>query len=173
MSAHPDPVGFTHLEDDVSTADLPGAGSRGMTWLQQLALAVGVIYTLIGVIGFFITGFGDFFGNMNGSSMSHDDTLLGFMINPAHNVVHILIGVVGIALSRTLKGARAYGLLLLVGYGAAFVYGLFAIDQEWDFLNLNWADNILHVVTAVVGAIIAFGPVKTVTVERGRDTSLR
>ena len=89
-----------------------------MTWPQQLALVFGVIYTLIGVIGFFITGFGDFFGNMNGSSMSHDHTLLGFMINPAHNVVHILIGVVGIALSRTLKGARTYGLLLLVGYGA-------------------------------------------------------
>ena len=157
----------------MSTADLPGAGSRGFTWPQQLSLAFGAIYTLIGVIGFFITGFGDFFGNMNGSTMSHDDTLLGFMINPAHNVVHILIGLAGIALSRTLKGARTYGLLLLVGYGAAFVYGLFAIDKDWDFLNLNWADNILHIVTAIVGAIIAFGPVKTVTVERGRNASLR
>jgi len=157
----------------MSTADLPGAGSRGMTWPQQLSLAFGVIYTLIGVIGFFITGFGDFFGNMNGSSMSHDHTLLGFMINPAHNVVHILIGVVGIALSRTLKGARTYGLLLLVGYGAAFVYGLFAVGQDWDFLNLNWADNVLHIATAIVGAIIAFGPVKTVTTERGRNASLR
>jgi hypothetical protein len=157
----------------MSTADLPGAGSRGMTWPQQLSLAFGVIYTLIGVIGFFITGFGDFFGNMNGSSMSHDDTLLGFMINPAHNVVHILIGLAGIALSRTLKNARTYGLLLLVGYGAAFVYGVIAVGKDWDFLNLNWADNILHLVTAIVGAVIAFGPVKTITQERGRNASLR
>ena len=145
----------------MSTADLPGAGSRGMTWPQQLALAFGVIYTLIGVIGFFITGFGDFFGNMNGSSMSHDDTLLGFMINPAHNVVHILIGVAGIALSRTLKGARTYGLLLLVGYGAAFVYGIFAVGKDWDFLNLNWADNILHLATAIVGVVIAKMPARS------------
>ena len=158
----------------MSTADLPGAGSRGMTWPQQLSLAFGVIYTLIGVIGFFITGFGDFFGNHNGMEMAHEgDTLLGFMINPAHNVVHILIGLAGIALSRTLKSARTYGLLLLVGYGAAFVYGLIAIDKDWDFLNLNWADNILHLATAIVGAIIAFGPVNTVTTERGRDASLR
>ncbi|QXG77755.1 DUF4383 domain-containing protein [Modestobacter sp. L9-4] len=157
----------------MSTADLPGAGSRGMTWPQQLSLAFGVIYTLIGVIGFFITGFGDFFGNMNGSSMTHDDTLLGFMINPAHNVVHILIGLAGIALSRTLKSARTYGLLLLVGYGAAFVYGVIAVGKDWDFLNLNWADNILHIVTAIVGAVIAFGPVKTITQERGRNASLR
>jgi hypothetical protein len=157
----------------MSTADLPGAGHRGMTWPQMLALAFGVIYTLIGVVGFFITGFGDFFGNVNGATMEHDHTLLGFMINPMHNVVHILIGVVGIALSRTLAGARTYGWLLAAGYGAAFVYGLFAVGQEWDFLNLNWADNILHVGTAAVGLLIALGKVKGVQVERGRDASLR
>ena len=157
----------------MSTADLPGAGHRGMTWPQQLALAFGVIYTLIGIIGFFITGFGDFFGNVNGTTMHHDETLLGFMINPMHNVVHILIGVAGIALSRTLKGARTYGWLLAVGYGAAFLYGLIAIDKDWDFLNLNWADNVLHLLTAVVGLVIALGKVKTVSTGRGPDVSLR
>ena len=55
----------------------------------------------------------------------------------------------------------AKGWLLTVGYGAAFVYGLFAVDKSWDFLNLNWADNILHLVTAVVGLVIALGPVRT------------
>ena len=157
----------------MSTADLPGAGSRGMTWPQQLALAFGVVYTLIGIIGFFITGFGDFFGNANGMTMQHDETLLGFMINPMHNVVHVLIGVVGIALSRTLSGARTYGWLLAAGYGAAFLYGLFAVGQDWDFLNLNWADNILHLVTALVGLVIALGKVRTVRTERGADHSLR
>jgi hypothetical protein len=161
------------MEDDVSTADLPGAGSRGMTWPQQLALAFGVIYTLIGIIGFFITGFGSFFGNANGMTMEHHETLLGFMINPMHNVVHILIGVAGIALSRTLSGARTYGWLLAVGYGAAFVYGLIAVGKDWDFLNLNWADNILHLVTALVGLGIALGKVDRVRVERGPDASLR
>jgi uncharacterized membrane protein YjdF len=155
----------------MSTADLPGAGSRG--WPQLLSLVFGVVYLAIGIIGFFITGFGDFFGNANGASMEHMDTLLGFMINPFHNVVHIVIGLAGIALARTLRGARTYGLLLLVGYGAAFVYGIFAVDKTWDFLNLNWADNILHLVTALIGAVIAFGPVSTVRVERGRDESLR
>ena len=157
----------------MSTADLPGAGSRGMTWPQQLALAFGVIYLLIGIIGFFITGFGDFLGNVNGTTMVHDDKLLGFMINPVHNVVHIVIGLAGIALSRTLRNARTYGWLLAVGYGAAFIYGIIAVHKDWDFLNLNWADNILHLVTALVGLVIALGPVKTVTTERGRNASLR
>ena len=157
----------------MSTADLPGAGHRGMTWPQQLALAFGVIYTLIGIIGFFITGFGDFFGNVNGATLHHDETLLGFMINPMHNLVHVLIGVVGIVLSRTLSGARTYGWLLAAGSGAAFLYGLFAVGKDWDFLNLNWADNILHLLTALVGAAIALGKVKTVATERGADHSLR
>jgi hypothetical protein len=141
--------------------DTTGAGRGAMTWPQMLALAFGAIYLLIGIIGFFITGFENFFGNEAGTPHHVGENLLGFMINPMHNVVHILIGVAGLVLARTLSGARTYGWLLAVGYGAAFLYGLFAVGKEWDFLNLNWADNILHLVTAAVGLVIALGPVRT------------
>jgi len=127
---------------------------RGRTVPEILALAFGAIYLLIGIIGFFITGFDDFFGHT-------DKTLLGFEINGMHNVVHLVIGIAGLALARTLAGARSYGWLLAVGYGAAFVYGLFATDKDWDFLSLNWADNILHLATALVGLVIALLPVRS------------
>jgi hypothetical protein len=127
-----------------------------MTWPQMLALAFGVVYLLVGIVGFFITGFDGFVSNRTDGNT---DTLLIFMINPLHNVVHVLIGLAGIALSRTLAGARTYGWLLAVGYGAAFVYGLIAINQDWDFLNINAADNVLHIATAVVGLVMALGPV--------------
>jgi hypothetical protein len=122
---------------------------------QTIALAFGAIYLLIGIVGFFVTGFTDFF--------AHDPakTLIIFDINGAHNVVHILIGVAGLLLARTLAGARTYGWLLAAGYGAAFLYGLFAVGQDWDFLNLNWADNILHLATAVVGVVIAKMPARS------------
>lgn len=140
----------------------PGAARTGMTWPQELALAFGVIYLLVGIVGFFITGFGHFFGNDNAIPPTHhDDNLLGFMINPMHNVVHILVGAIGIAMSRSLAAARTYGWLLAVGYGAALVYGLVAVGKDWDFLNLNAADNVLHILTALVGLIIALGPVRT------------
>ena len=123
---------------------------RGKTVPEILALAFGAVYLLVGVVGFFITGFDNFFEHT-------DETLLVFDINPAHNVVHILIGVAGLALGRTLAGARTYGWLLTVGYGAAFIYGIFAVDKSWDFLNLNWADNVLHIASAAVGAVIVVG----------------
>jgi uncharacterized protein DUF4383 len=146
-------------------------GRRGMTWPQTLALVFGVVYLVIGIIGYFITGFGNFFGNDNTVPPTHMDTLLGFMINPLHNLVHIVIGLAGIALARTLAHARTYGWLLTVGYGAAFVYGLFAVDKSWDFLNLNWADNVLHLVTAVVGLVIALGPVRRAVSHAGTRTA--
>jgi hypothetical protein len=140
------------LEDVMSATDRPATG--GMTAPQALALVVGAVYTVVGIVGFFITGFDDFFGHTG-------EDLLGFMINPFHNLVHLLIGLAGLALSRTLSAARSYGWLLAVGYGAAFVYGLFAVGESWDFLDLNWADNWLHLASAVVGLVIALLPVRT------------
>jgi hypothetical protein len=134
---------------------------RGKTVPEILALVFGAVYLLVGIVGFFITGFDDFFAH------DTDQTLLFFEINGAHNVVHILIGVVGLVLGRTLAGARTYGWLLAVGYGAAFLYGLFATGQDWDFLSLNWADNVLHLATAAIGLVIALMPVRT-AVDTGR-----
>ena len=129
--------------------------TRGRTVPEILGLAFGAIYLLVGIVGFFITGFDDFAGN------GQHEMLLVFMINPLHNIVHILIGVAGLALSRTLSGARTFGWLLAVGYGAAFIYGLLAVGEDWDFLNINAADNVLHILSAVVGLVIALMPVRT------------
>jgi hypothetical protein len=130
------------------------AAGRGKTVPEILGLAFGAVYLLVGIIGFFITGFSDFFAHDTGKN------LLFFEINGMHNVVHIVIGLAGLALSRTLAGARTYGWLLAVGYGAAFVYGLIAIGKDWDFLSINGADNVLHIATALVGLVIALLPVR-------------
>ncbi len=137
----------------MTTADRLGS-YRDMSWPQMLAIAIGVLYALIGVVGFFITGFDEFFGHTG-------EELLGFEINGFHNLVHIFIGVAGIVLARTLSRARTFGWVLAVAYGAAFVYGLFAVAESWDFLSLNWADNWLHLVSAFAGLVVALGPVRT------------
>ena len=136
------------------TASAGHTNTGARTWPQLLALIIGAVYLLVGIVGFFVTGFDDFFGH------DTNETILGFEVNPFHNIVHILIGAAGLALARTLAGARTYGWLLAVGYGATFVYGLFAVGQPWDFLSLNWADNWLHLVSALAGLAIALGPVR-------------
>jgi hypothetical protein len=143
-----------------ASADNTATGTR--RWPQVLALVFGAVYLLVGIVGFFVTGFDEFAGNQQ------HEMLLFFMINPLHNIVHIVIGVAGLLLARTLAGARTYGWLLAVGYAAAFVYGLIAVGKDWDFLNINAADNVLHAATALIGFVIALAPVREAVGSRGR-----
>jgi Domain of unknown function (DUF4383) len=110
---------------------------------QLLALAIGAVYTLVGILGFVVTGLDNF-------ASETDKTLLGFEINPLHNLVHLAIGLAGLTLWRRLDSARTYGWLLAAGYGLAF-----------NFLSLNGPDNGLHLVSAVAGVAIALWPAQS------------
>lgn len=132
---------------------------------QWLALVIGVVYLLVGAAGFLVTGFSGFLEH------DHSQTLLGFAINPLHNIVHLVIGLLGISLWATSGGARTFGWLLLLGYGAAFVYGLFAVDNpEINYLNINDADNWLHLGSALAGLLIAVWPARRRVVEQPDTT---
>lgn len=122
--------------------------------VKTLATIIGAVYLLFGLAGFLVTGLDNF------ASRSHE-TLLGFEVNPLHNIVHILIGLAGLALGRKLAGARTYGWLLALGYGAVFIFGLFVAGKSTsaNFLSLNGADNVLHILSALAGLVIALLPV--------------
>jgi ABC-type transport system involved in multi-copper enzyme maturation permease subunit len=131
---------------------------------QLLALAIGAVYTLVGLLGFLVTGFDNFAAETN-------KTLLGFEINPLHNIVHLAIGLAGLALWRRLDTARTYGWLLAAGYGLAFLYGLFAAgNSDINFLSLNGADNGLHLVSALAGVAIALWPADRTVSRQGGVT---
>lgn len=123
---------------------------------QWLALAIGATYTLVGIIGFFLTGF-------SGFAAPEGELLLGvFEINPLHNIVHLLIGGAGLALWSRLDRARLYGWLLAAGYGLTFLYGLFVAgsDEPANFLALNQGDNWLHLFSTLAGLAIALWPAR-------------
>ena len=133
------------------TQSTPSTRTRGIH--QWLALVIGVVYLLVGAAGFLVTGFSGF------AEHDHDQTLLGFAINPLHNIVHLLIGLLGIALWSVPGRARTFGWLLVVGYGATFVYGLIAVNNpDINILNINAADNVLHVLSVGAGLAIALWP---------------
>jgi hypothetical protein len=120
---------------------------------QVLALVVGVAFTAAGILGFFATGTDGFADRNTG------EELLGLEINPLHNVVHLVLGLLGLVLAARLATARLYGWVLAFGYGAAVAFGLYAVDHEdSNVLSLNDADNWFHLASAAVGVIIALLP---------------
>ena len=131
----------------------PTASTHTRAPHQWLALTIGAVYLLVGIAGFFVTGFSGF------AEHDHGQTLLGFAVNPLHNIVHILIGILGLALWSAPGRARTFGWLLVVGYGATFVYGLVAVNNpDINFLNINAADNVLHILSTLAGLAIALWP---------------
>src|SRR3712207_1212854 len=99
------------------------------TTLQKAALAVGVVFLAVGVLGF-IPGVTSNYSDMQFAGHESDARLLGiFQVSILHNIVHLLFGVAGIVLARTISGARNY---LIVGgaiYLVLFLYGLL-VGQE-------------------------------------------
>ena len=127
--------------------------TAGRSVPQWLALIIGAAFTLAGLAGFLVTGFDGW------TEHAPDQTLLGFAVNPLHNVVHLLLGLVGVVMSRRESSARAYGWLLAVGYGAVLVYGLVVGGQEdGNLLNINSADNVLHGLAVIGGLATALWP---------------
>jgi hypothetical protein len=117
---------------------------------------VAVVFLLVGVLGF-IPGVTTNFGDMRFAGHDSGAELLGvFQVSILHNIVHLLFGVVGLVLARTVAGARAY----LIGGGAVYavlwLYGL-AVDHGSgaNFVPFNTADDWLHFALAV--GMVALG----------------
>lgn len=119
-----------------STAKTPG---------QLYALVIGVVYLLVGVVGFFVAS--EF------TKGSADDELIIFRLNHLHNIIHVVLGVGWLAASRTAAAAKGvntlFGVVLLLvallGFtGIDLVHTLFNITESTD------PDNFLHLVTGTL-----------------------
>ncbi|HET6860594.1 MAG TPA: DUF4383 domain-containing protein [Streptomyces sp.] len=129
---------------------------RSRSRVQQAALAVGAVFLLVGILGF-IPGVTTDYDTMEFAAHHSDAQLLGiFQVSVLHNLVHLLFGVAGVALSRTASGSRSF---LLVGgavYLVLWLYGLLIDhDSGANFVPVNTADNWLHFVLGV--GMIALG----------------
>jgi ABC-type transport system involved in multi-copper enzyme maturation permease subunit len=118
---------------------------------QTLALVFGIVFLAVGVLGF-IPGITTNVGDMKFAGNDSPSELLGlFQVSILHNIVHLLFGIAGIALSRTWENARTYLLASGVIYVVLFVYGiLVSSGSDANFVPINGADDVLHAVLAVV-----------------------
>ena len=132
-------------------------GNRAV--VQTVALIFGVMYFLVGVLGFI----GPLIGTSSFITITQDThALLGLAdINLLHNLVHLAIGLAGLAAASSVANSRTFCqvvgvILLIVGLLGVFVGNLFGI------LPLAGFDIPLHLVT---GAVLAyFGFAATISV---------
>ncbi|MEN9936770.1 MAG: hypothetical protein RLZZ387_3349 [Chloroflexota bacterium] len=126
---------------------------------RTFALIAGVAYVLIGIMGF-IPSF---------VSAPHADhpvlavesgygLLLGlFPINLLHNIVHLAIGLWGLASYRSFSGARAFSRGLAVFYGLLAVMGIIPIlNTTLGLIPIFGHDVWLHAITALAAAYFGF-----------------
>jgi hypothetical protein len=102
------------------------------------AIVFGVVYTLVGVVGFLVAP-----GRATG-------TLVVFPVNGPHNLVHLLVGVIGViafATNRSVQYARAMAVLFAILAVAGFLP-----QPLVGLVPLGGTDIVLHAATALLGA---------------------
>ncbi len=127
----------------MTTADVSRSNVR--TPVQTGSLVIGVVFLLVGVLGF-IPGVTTDYDQMQFAGHESEAHLLGlFQVSILHNIVHLLFGVAGVALARTAGGARSYLLVGGIIYLVLWIYGLIVDPMAAsNFVPLNNADNWLH-----------------------------
>ncbi|MEV8370502.1 DUF4383 domain-containing protein [Microbacterium sp. NPDC064584] len=112
---------------------------------RLIATIFGAVYILVGLLGFAVTGGVGFLA-------TEGCLLLGiFMVNPLHNVAHLLIGaallIAGLTSARAAKGVN-------ITIGAAYlllgIVGFFLVGTALNILALNTFDHFLHLASAIV-----------------------
>jgi len=138
---------------------------RDRSPIQSVAMLMGVLFVVVGILGF-IPGITTSYDGLKFAGHNSDAQLFGiFDTSILHNIVHMLFGIAGIALARTIDGARTYlaggGLiyLVLLAYGAIW-HG----ETGTNWIPVNWADNILHLALGagmvVIGVAVTKGVVR-------------
>jgi hypothetical protein len=139
---------------------------------------VGVVFLLVGVLGF-IPGITTNYEALGGAGHHSGAMLLGlFNVSVLHNIVHLAFGVAGVVMARTAALARAYLIGGGVIYAVLFVYGM-VIDHDSaaNFVPVNQADNWLHLGLAIgmiaLGVLLANRDTRGLPARRASDAQGR
>jgi hypothetical protein len=137
--------------------------TRDRTFVQRAAQFFGWGFVILGVLGFFATG----------ASMEDDPLLapklLGlFPVNVMHNVVHLLLGVWGLASTPSFAASKGYTV------GAGVIYLLLALLALFDpsmfgMVPIGGNDIWLHVLFGLPLLVIGLTAKRRAVIEERVD----
>jgi hypothetical protein len=152
---------------------------------RNFSLVLGVAFLLIGVLGFIRVepilmdhplgedesahAAGADHDHEHGHALkvkSFEGYLLGlFHVNALHSGVHVLFGLMGIAMSRRWDLARTYCRIVAVSYALLAVMGLIpGLNTVFGYIPIHGHDVWLHALIALAAAYFGFAapePVRT------------
>ncbi len=107
---------------------------KPVTWL------FGLVFLVVGILGFFM------------------NPILGlFEVNTLHNLVHLVSGAVAlIAASMSTSASRSYLVVFGLVYAVVTIAGFLNLALVNDLLQINGADNWLHLLITLVFLIVGF-----------------
>lgn len=118
--------------------------------IQKAAMLFGLVFLVIG-IGGLIPGITTNYGRLTEFGGVGATELGIFGVNLFEVVIHLLYGVAGFAMAKTLSAARTYFLGGGALYMVVWVYGLLIeLSGPANILGVNAASNWLHFTLGVV-----------------------
>ncbi|WP_410611491.1 DUF4383 domain-containing protein [Amycolatopsis sp. lyj-109] len=121
----------------------------GASWIRPVVAVLGLLYIALGIAGFLTPGT---------AAVGHETSraVWIFSVTPLLNLVHAAVGVLGLLAATRRTRAIIYCWVLFVGFTGMTAYGILAtaLGNPEDPINLNWADNWLHGLTAAAGLVL-------------------
>lgn len=114
----------------------------GRTDVQNVGMGVGILLIVVGILSF-IPGITTQYDELRFFGPDSQAMFLNlFQVSMLLNIVHLVIGGIGLGMCRSGMGARNF----LMGFGALYIvlsiYGLsVGVDSAANFLSLNTPDN--------------------------------
>ena len=131
--------------------------------MKRLAMIAGVVLLIAGVAGYV-------------PQLCPDGKLFGlFAVDPMHNIVHIVTGLMGVGMSLASEAAgRNFFRILGVLYALVAALG-FIVGRDGQVLGMamNMADHFLHAGIAIVGLWLGFAYHAALPPSRGHGPDLR
>lgn len=111
--------------------------------LRIIGVLFGIAFIFVGIAGFL-------------PHFIQNNLLFGyFEVNAMHNLVHIVSGVIAIMAATSYYYIKLYFRVFGVVYALVAILGFFNNGNLY-IMHVNLADNLLHVVIALVALLLGF-----------------